>query len=201
MNALKDRDLKSCFLNVMKQYQDVFLFLVVLFVCHFFWKYSISFNEDLRIIDLMWFGVIDISAPFSFVTQKTAEVVYAIFQFLGVEVSMNMPQQFLFPNGNKVTIVWACNGLKQMFLFACIILFARGSWTQKLWFIPLGVFICFLFNIVRLLFLIWLVKDYRHMFDFYHEYVTKYLFYAVMFLLWVWWNERLKFSAPTKKVY
>ena len=198
MIALKNSNLKVNFLHFANQYQDVFRFLIVLFVCHFFWKYSISFNDDLRITELTWLGFVDISAPFSYVTQKTVDIVRGIFGLLGVEVEMSTPRQFLFPNGNTVTVVWACNGLKQMFLFVCIILFARGGWKQKVWFIPLGVFVCFLFNIVRLVFLIWIVKDYYQMFDFYHEYVTKYLFYIAMFLLWVWWNEKLKFSPFDK---
>ena len=198
MKTLKNSDLKTCFLPFVKQYQDVFRFLVVLFVCHFFWKYSISYNDDLRVTDLTWLGFVDISAPFAYVTQMTVEVVRSIFGFLGVEVAMSAPRQFLFPNGNTVTVVWACNGLKQMFLFACIILFARGSWSRKMWFIPFGVFVCFVFNIARLLFLIWIVRDYYHMFDFYHEHVTKYLFYAALFLLWVWWNEKLKYFGSTK---
>jgi hypothetical protein len=29
-------------------------------------------------------------------------------------------------------------------------------------------------------------------FDLLHEYIFKYLFYGMLFLLWVWWTEKIR---------
>ena len=88
-------------------------------------------------------------------------------------------------------VVWSCTAVKQSFIWLIIMLFARGPWQRKLWFIPLGWLVAYAFNIIRIAAIGLLCEHHPEMFEFYHVYLFKYLFYAVLFALWVWWVERV----------
>ena len=68
---------------------------------------------------------------------------------------------------------------------------ARGPWLRKLWFIPLGWLMVYLFNIMRIAIIALLIHHHPSWFDFLHTYLFKYLFYGMIFALWVVWTERL----------
>jgi hypothetical protein len=46
------------------------------------------------------------------------------------------------------------------------------------------------FNIFRISTITAIVQQHSSWFTFLHEYFLKYLFYAVIFALWVWWEEK-----------
>jgi exosortase/archaeosortase family protein len=92
-------------------------------------------------------------------------------------------------NGNGVRIVWGCTGIKQSFIFLSVMLLARGSWKNKLWFIPLGLFLCYLINVVRITAITAIVKHHPEAFEMLHGYLFKYLYYGLIFLIWIFWEE------------
>ena len=174
--------------NILKTHQDVIRFIIGIIACHLFWKLTISHNEtNLTIYDITWFGL-DISAPFITMTKHVAIVVHYVLSLFEQNVTLENTR-IIFQNNQSMNIVWACSGIKQMFIFTTIIIFSRGFWKHKLWFIPLGLLICHTYNIIRISFLGWIVEYHIAQFNFFHEYVTKYIFYSIIFLLWVWWNE------------
>lgn len=63
---------------------------------------------------------------------------------------------------------------------------------KKLWFIPLGVIIVHLTNVIRVVGLAMVMNYWPQHWDFSHDYVFRPLFYVVIFVLWVIWVERLK---------
>jgi exosortase/archaeosortase family protein len=94
-------------------------------------------------------------------------------------------------NGNSVQIIWACTGIKQAYIFFCIIAFYRGPWLKKLWYIPLGLFVVYVFNIFRISFIVGVVGKHPDWFHFLHIYAFKYAFYLIIFLMWVLWEEKI----------
>jgi len=42
-----------------------------------------------------------------------------------------------------------------------------------------------------------IIYNHREWFDFLHEHLFKYLFYGILFLLWMWWEE--KFASLSRK--
>ena len=158
--------------NKLGVYQGIVLFLVVMFASNFFWKLTVHGDENGLEASFLCF---DLSTLFAGLCRHLAEVVHAIFNWL--EITNYLYETTIYhPNGEGVRIVWGCNGIKQSFIFAMIMLFARGPMKHKLWFIPLGLVCVYLINVSRLLFLTYIVRDYPESFEFWHGGVTKYGF-------------------------
>ena len=87
-----------------------------------------------------------------------------------------------------------CNGLNTMIIFVAFI-FAFGPINKKLWwFIPLGLLIIHLSNLLRIT-LLFFVAEYRPDFMYFiHKYVFTAILYLVIFLLWVWWVKQFAVS-------
>jgi exosortase/archaeosortase family protein len=168
-------------------YQGIVLFLVVMFASNFFWKLTVSGDENGLEASFLSF---DVSSLFAGMCYHLAGVVHWIYDVFGVSTVL-YDTAIYHPNGQGVRIVWGCNGIKQSFIFAMIMLFARGPFVHKLWFIPLGLVCVYLINVLRLLFLTYIIRDYPDMFEFWHGGVTKYLFYGLIFLMWMFWNDYL----------
>lgn len=173
-------------------YQDVILFMVCLLVAHFFWKLTVEADEHGG--PVYWFGW-NISAPFDLLAEHITAVVYWLLSHLRNTVSLLSPTVFRFDSGLSIGIVWSCTALKQSFIWLVIMLFARGSGRRKLWFIPLGWLCIYLFNIFRITAVALLVEYHHDWFPFLHNYLFKYLFYGMLFLLWVWWVEKIGKTA------
>ena len=145
-------------------YKGVLLFFAAMFGANLVWKLVVSGNDELNQIVIL--GKYDIS-------EHIAKV-------------------FHCPNGKSGCIAWSCTGIKQMFIFLVIMLCAQGKWRNKLWFIPLGLALCYAINILRTTSLILIIKSHYNLFPLMHLYILKYLFYILMFLIWVAWEEKFK---------
>lgn len=176
-------------------YIDVLLFMVCLLVAHFFWKWTIVADEHGG--PVYWFGW-NISYPFDYMCRHVAKVVYKLVGLTRDTLCFVAPDTLRYINGNSVKIVWSCTALKQSFIWLIIMLFARGHQWYKLWFIPLGWLCIYGFNIMRIYVIVLVIEHYPQMFDLLHAYVFKYLFYGMMFMLWVWWTERIVPKSLTK---
>jgi exosortase family protein XrtF len=98
-------------------------------------------------------------------------------------------------NDREILAVYeGCNGLNTMIIFVAFII-AFGPINKKLWwFIPLGLLIIHLSNLLRIT-LLFFVAEYRPDFMYFiHKYVFTAILYLVIFLLWVWWVKRFTVS-------
>lgn len=94
-----------------------------------------------------------------------------------------------------------CNGLTLFALFSLFILAYPGNWKHKLWYIPAGITLIHIMNIIRIAVLCIITKNSPEMLDFNHTYLFQTLMYGFIFLLWYIWIK--KFSpapqdAPAK---
>jgi exosortase/archaeosortase family protein len=78
-----------------------------------------------------------------------------------------------------------------MIQFVLLFLIFPGPWRKKLWFIPLGLLIVHLTNLFRIAGLSVVTVTVPEYWDFSHDYLFRPFFYVVIFLLWVWWVEKL----------
>lgn len=177
-------------------YRGVIVFAAVLLLSNWFWKYNVFGDEEGSTVS---FWGMDVSAPFVFMARHAAEVAIAILHFLGWNVTLDAANVFHFNSGFNVQVVWACTGLKQAYICFCILIFSRGPWKKKLWYIPLSLIVVYLFNLFRITFILGAVDQHPDWFHFLHIKLFKYLFYAVIFGMWVIWEEKIA-AIKTKVV-
>mgnify|MGYP003300336317 CR=1 FL=1 len=100
-------------------YQGIVLFLVVMFASNFFWKLTVSGDENG--LEASFLGI-DLSVVFAGMCYHLASVVYTIFDWFGFTTYL-YETTIYHVNGEGVRIVWGCNGIKQMFIFTIFILY------------------------------------------------------------------------------
>jgi exosortase/archaeosortase family protein len=90
-----------------------------------------------------------------------------------------------------VLFIWhPCNGLVLYALFSGFIVAFPGPARRKLWFIPLGLFLIYSLNVLRVIALsINTYYDHKSA-DFNHHYTFTAVVYASIFALWMWWATR-----------
>lgn len=180
------------YIEPLRPYYDIILFVVALLVANYFWKFTVLGDESG--IQVTWFGL-DITRPFDAMAHHITSIVYGLLSMTNEHVHFLEPNIIHFDTGTSTKIVWSCTALKQSFIWIVIMLVARGSWVRKLWFIPLGLVCAYLFNILRITLIAMSIEHHPEWFDFLHEYLFKYLFYGMLFGLWLWWSERVAGSG------
>ena len=87
-----------------------------------------------------------------------------------------------------------CNGFKLFSIFIIFILAFPGPIKKKLWFIPLGLLMIHLANIIRVIALILINNYYPQYLDFNHLYTFTIFVYSIIFFLWYWWAKKYSIS-------
>ena len=167
-------------------YRGVIGFVVILLISNFFWKYNVLGDETNTLVTL--FGI-DISSPFVFMARHVAGICTCLLHAIGSNVTLSASNIIRHENNVSAQIIWGCTGLKQAYIFFCIIAFSRGPWTKKMWFIPVGLLVVYFFNIFRITFIVAFIENHPNSFDLLHFYIFKYLFYMIIFAMWVYWEE------------
>ena len=125
------------------------------------------------------------------VTNHTATVLTTCGWSSGVADNPGKPTtNLVFEEKNILAVYEGCNGINVMIIFVAFII-AFGPWSRRmLWFIPLGLVIIHIVNLVRITLLFWVAiysKDYMY---FMHKYFFTAILYVVVFVLWIWWVKR-----------
>ena len=184
----------------LQPYSDVLIFMITLLVANYAWKWTFVGDENGDVVT--WLGY-DVTAPFEFMACHIAQVVYWLVSLFRDTVYMVGEHTVRFETGSGSTIIWGCTGLKQSFIWMCLILTVKSTqpayktWLHKLWFIPVGWLCCYVFNILRITAITLFVEFHPEWFHMLHDYIFKYLFYAMLFGLWVIFVEKIRSSAST----
>ena len=184
----------------LRPYRDVIVFVVTLLVANYFWKWTM--NGDEVGTQVTWFGL-DVTAPFEFMACHIASVVYGLLSLFRDTVYMADEHTIRFASGVGTTIIWGCSGLKQSFIWLCLILTVRPIFKSsnsqilkfsiaKLLYVLLGWLCCYAFNILRIFLIALLIEHHPDWFEVLHNYIFKYLFYAMLFGLWVIFVEKIR---------
>lgn len=99
----------------------------------------------------------------------------------------------LFMDGGNYRGIWVgdeCNGFKLFSIFTIFIVAFPGNWKTKLWFIPLGLLIVHIANILRVAALVMINNHYPEYLDFNHLYTFTIFVYTIIFLLWYWFAKK-----------
>ncbi|NCC99260.1 MAG: exosortase/archaeosortase family protein [Bacteroidia bacterium] len=167
-------------------------FVIILLLTHFAWRYSFEEDIDLSGNPLLFLWGIDVTNFFNAFSMALTKSVYILLHdILGVDVGMLGNTIFSKDSHMVINVVWSCSGIKQMFVFFCIIVFYPGSILRKLWYVPSGLIVIALLNIIRIAMIAYGTKINGAWFDQLHE-ISKYVFYAIIFLMWVLWEEKIR---------
>ena len=83
-----------------------------------------------------------------------------------------------------------CNGMALFGLFAGFIIAFPGKWWKKIIYVPLGIVLIELMNIIRIICLAILDTHSRAWTEFNHTYTFTIIIYAYIFMLWMVWVNR-----------
>lgn len=170
-------------------------FVVAMMLANWFWKIFV-FDGDYE-PDVTFFGL-NITGPFLFLQVEIVRVVGLVFELFNIPFALHRGNVFEFGNGQSMEIVWACTGLKQAFIFSCIMLTSRGPRVHKCWYIPVGWVLIHIINIARISLVGVVINHNPAAFSVMHDYFFKYIFYLIIFLIWVIWEEYF-FKKELKK--
>lgn len=160
-----------------------FFILAVVFYLSWFLLYELLIKPYTQ-IDESLIGVIISNAAlllklFGFTTYRAVEA--DDMQLLGID------------GAHPVWIGTPCNALTLFAFFTFFILAFPGNRKQKLWFVPLGILIIHLANVLRVVGLVLISFYQAEYLDFNHTYTFTVLVYGIIFALWMWWvNFSLK---------
>ncbi len=94
-------------------------------------------------------------------------------------------------------VIEGCNAMSIIILFACFVIAFSGKWKPTLFFILVGSFIVYIFNIIRIVLLCILMFHYPEQEHILHGVVFPLIIYGTVFILWVIWVN--KFSKYATK--
>ncbi|GAB4319021.1 MAG: hypothetical protein Kow00127_11150 [Bacteroidales bacterium] len=178
-------------------FRDVAMFMGILILFHFLWK---IFVVDILSVDFIYRSANWLAGVVyhwsEFIVRITG---IPVVPFDEMEVAGRLHYNVFFhaPNTGYVYVNLSCSGLKQFYQWFFLMILYPGPWKHKAWFIPFGLLIIHLVNVMRIIGMILVTIHLSEYWDFMHDYVMRPFFYVVMFLLWVWWNE--KFYLKSKQ--
>lgn len=167
-------------------------------------KFILTFIIKGLIVYLIWFfvyenwlmnkGVID-----EIIIDHIVLVAKEILDLLGFETFI-YEHVIGIQGSHGVFIGTPCNGIELMALFMGFILVFPGSWKTKSWYIPLGLLIIHILNLIRVVSLTVMAKFYPEYLDFNHKYTFTITLYAIVFYGWILWVKQFaNIENNTKK--
>ncbi|MBP5307402.1 MAG: archaeosortase/exosortase family protein [Paludibacteraceae bacterium] len=165
--------------------RDCVLFIAMLLLCNIGWKLLVKGGDETH---PMLMGRHDIYFLFAPAIELLTQHCHALLQLTGSDVSMQ-GHYLVHPNGNGIEIVWGCTALKQTLLFTVLLLATSGPMRHKLWFVPVGWLLLYLFNLLRISFIVSTVGHHPEWFGILHGCILKYAFYIFIWSLWLIWEE------------
>ena len=99
-------------------------------------------------------------------------------------------QVFGIDGSNGVWIGGPCNGITLMFLFAIFIISYPGNLKNKLWYLPLGIILVYILNLIRIVGLALIAFYYPDYLNFNHTYTFTFIAYSFVFGLWMLWVNK-----------
>jgi exosortase/archaeosortase family protein len=169
----------------------VFWFCLITIVIHFGWRFwAIQLHSwPLYHLMLKWSDV--------FVDMVYKQSTWFISHVLHIPIT-KYGYVFMCQNGFGLEINDSCSGIKQIMQFVILMLVFPGPWKHKTWFIPLGVVIVHLTNVLRIIILAVVAANSPGNIKSTHDSYMRIMFYVVIFALWLLWVEKISVKKPVK---
>ncbi|HEU5290304.1 MAG TPA: exosortase family protein XrtF [Cyclobacteriaceae bacterium] len=133
-----------------------------------------------------------VDAATSAVTRQSSVLLNLFGEKTSIALKLSSPSiSILNPSGVVVNVFEGCNGLNVMIVFVAF-LFAFSEQKKKItWFLPLGLLIIYIANIGRVMALYYVAEYWKAYFYYVHKYVLTAFLYALVFVLWWFWIEKI----------
>ncbi|MCF8367655.1 MAG: exosortase/archaeosortase family protein [Bacteroidales bacterium] len=178
-------------------FKDVAIFMIILLVFHVLWKIFVNDILSVAFITSSGYWLAHQVYLGSRWFLELVNVNVVAFDEFNIGGALRKNVFYHAENNGYVAVNLSCSGIKQFYQWFFLIALYPGPWKHKLWFFPLGLGIIHIVNIIRIVGMVYVTIYLPDNWHFMHDYVARPFFYVVMFLLWVWWNE--KFYLKSKK--
>ncbi|MBT1688316.1 exosortase family protein XrtF [Dawidia soli] len=129
------------------------------------------------------------------VTVQTAAVLRAVWAVRAKDHGSQPVTNLVFEERSVLAVYEGCNGVNAMLMYLAFIL-AFGPWRKPmLWFIPIGIVVVHVMNLLRISLLFVVSRFLPDAMYFVHKYLFTAFLYAVIFGLWLIWIR--KFTRQT----
>lgn len=126
------------------------------------------------------------------VTNQTSQVQNLFGEVSSTEVKEGSKNVMMLSDGNGVINVFeGCNGINVMIVFVAFMVAYGGSVKRMIWFLPAGLLIIHLFNLLRIILLYEAAQRSNEYFYYIHKYFFTAALYLVVIALWIIWVSRL----------
>lgn len=130
------------------------------------------------------------------ITEGVTEQVASIFSLTLPEISTfysceNPVAEIRYFDVPLVLLIEGCNAISVMILFIAFVIAFKGTIQKYLWFIPLGITILYIANLLRIYLIGMIVLYFPNYIEWAHDYVFPGIIYGTTFLLWVVWVKFL----------
>ena len=154
---------------------------------------ALKFIFSLLVLYFVWdtvYVVFLMNSKFSIVIcDFLANSTSSVLSLFGVESAAS--HSWVYINGKRaIGIGTPCNGLDFIGLFTCFVLSFPAKWQSKSGFLPLGILLIFLLNLVRIQVLIINYYYFHSSFDFNHHYTFNFFIYGMMLIVWLAWAKK-----------
>lgn len=135
-------------------FKDEILFLFILLVFHSAWKaWEIYFHNQILGVNVLNGFYLVLAKS---ITEFTAFVLTFFFNINSTVVQYNNSIAIHYTDTNGYLLLnLLCTGIKQIIFFTFLMLCYPGSIKNKLWFIPSGIFVIYIFRAVIFATLAW----------------------------------------------
>ena len=122
------------------------------------------------------------------VTEQTTIVLRWMGNDLHAENSTTAPKVYMKSSTDTVLSVFeGCNGINVMIIFTAFVFAFGGLRSHMAWFIPTGLMVIHLFNLLRIVLLYYVSQYYGRYFYYIHKYFFTAGLYMIVFILWAIW--------------
>ena len=124
------------------------------------------------------------------VVSNTLSFSQTILGWMGISSELEGLRVIKIPGTAGLFLGDSCNGLSLFALFGIFIIAFPGPIKNKLWFIPAGILLIHVLNIVRIVLLSLILTVSYEWTEFNHTYTFTIVIYLAIFGMWLFWINR-----------
>jgi exosortase family protein XrtF len=158
-------------------YREIVVFVAKAMAVYVLWYllYHLWLLPDGRLDELLSRNIVAVTAT---MLKITGYEVFAFDRIVGISLA------------NGLEIIDGCNGIETIGLFFGFVMAYPGHAVKRWLFIPTGILIIYLANVVRIYLLAIVQYHWYSGFQVIHDYTFNLIFYLVVFALWAIWALR-----------